>query len=67
MEVARDVRRLAQRGDELAIDVVDLDRGQAQAREAGRLAGGADEPRERVARVPVAEAAEVDAREDDLR
>ena len=36
VQVPRDGRRLAQRGDELAVDVVDLDRGEAQAREPGR-------------------------------
>src|SRR5215213_1334727 len=66
MEVARDVRRLAQRGHELAIDVVDLDRGQAQASEARCLGGRAHKPGERVARIPVTKAAEVDARENDL-
>ena len=66
MQVRRDGRRLAQRRDELVVDVVDLDRREAQAREPRRRAGLAHEARQVVARLAVAEAAEVDAGEDDL-
>ena len=48
------------------VDVVHLDRGQAQARQPGDRAGLADEPRQREPRA-VAEAAEVDPGEHDLR
>ncbi len=66
MQVRPDVRRLAQRRDELVVDVVDLDRRQAQALDPVDRAGCPDQPRERVAGLAVAEAAEVDAGEDDL-
>src|SRR6478736_3078011 len=62
----RDGRRLEERGDEVVVDVVDLDRGEPQALDAGCRTGLPDEPGERVARGPVAEAAEVDAGEHDL-
>ena len=66
VEMARGGRRLAQRGDELVAHVVDLDRAEPQAVEPGRRAGLAHEPRQVVAGVAVAEAAEVDPGEDDL-
>ena len=66
VQVARDGRRLAQRGDERVVDVVDLDRAEPQPLEPGRRAGLADEPRQVVAGGAVAEAAEVDAGEHDL-
>ena len=47
VQVARDRRRLAQRGDELVVDVVDLDRREPQAGEPRHRAGLADEPRQR--------------------
>ena len=47
-------------------DVVDLDRREPQPREPRRRAGLADEPRERVAGLAVAKAAEVDAGQHDL-
>ena len=46
--------------------MVDLDRRQAQTLQARRRAGLAHEPRERVAALAIAEAAEVDASEHDL-
>ena len=66
MQVAARGRRLAQRAHELVVDVVDLDRGEAQALEAGRRAGLPDEPRQAIAGGAVAVAAEVDPGEDDL-
>ena len=66
VQVAARGRRLAQRADELVVDVVDLDRGEAEPLEAGRRAGLADEPRQAVAGGAVAVAAEVDPGEDDL-
>ena len=66
VQVPADGRRLAQRGDELVVDVVDLDRAEPQPLEPGRRARLADEPRQVVAGVAVAEAAEVDPGEDDL-
>ena len=64
--MAADRRRLAQRRDQRIVDVVDLDRREPQALEARRRARRADEPRQVVAGVAVAVAAEVDPREDDL-
>ena len=52
--------------DEVGRDVVDLDRGEPQAFEALDGAGLAHETCERVTGGGVAEAAEVDTREDDL-
>ena len=66
VQVAARGRRLAQRADELVVDVVDLDRGEAQPLEPGRRARLADEPRQAVAGGAVAVAAEVDPGEDDL-
>ena len=66
VQVRPDDRRLAQRGDELVVDVVDLDRGEPQPLDAVDRTGGADQPRERKPGRAVAEAAEVDAGEDDL-
>src|SRR6266700_4979150 len=59
-------RSLAQRRDELAVDVVDLDRRQPQAVETGHRPNRAHEPRQLVAGRAVAVATEVDAGEDDL-
>ena len=65
MQVAGDGRRLAQRGEQLAVDVVHLDRGEPEARQArrrpprGRAARACSRPRGRGA-------AEVDARQHDL-
>src|SRR4051812_42950436 len=59
-------RRLAQRVDQLAVDVVHLDRREAQAREPGNRADLAHEARQLVPGVAVAVAAEVDPGEDDL-
>src|SRR5438552_11040974 len=59
-------RGLAQSRDELAVDVVDLDRRQPQAVEAGHRPHFAHEPRELVPGFAVAVAAEVDPGEDDL-
>src|SRR5690242_13346344 len=61
-----DHRRLAKRADELVVDMVDLDRGEAEPREAGRGSGVAHEAREVVPGGAIAIAAEVDAREDNL-
>ena len=66
VQVARQRRRLAQRGDEVVVDVVDLDRAESQPLEPRRRAGFAHEPRQVEAGRPVAEAAEVDAGQDDL-
>ena len=59
-------RRLAERGDELVVDVVDLDRGEPEPLDALDRARSTDQRRERVAGGTVAKAAEVDACEDDL-
>src|SRR6476660_2880173 len=64
MEVPARRRRLAKRGNELLVDVVDLDRREAAPLEARRCAGLAHEPRQAVAGGAVA--AEVDAGEHDL-
>ena len=66
VEMARRARRLAERGDEIAREVVHLDGRETKPLDAGQRSGLADQPRQRVSRVAVAEAAEVDAREDDL-
>ena len=66
MEVPCDRRRLAQRGDELLVHVVHLDRGEPQPREPGVAPDLAHEPRQVEAGLAVAVAAEVDAGEDDL-
>src|SRR3954469_17285419 len=61
-----DDRRLAPRVDQLAVDVVHLDRRQAQERKSGNRADLPHEARKLVARVAVAVAAEVDPGEHDL-
>ena len=66
VQVPGDGRRLPQRSHELVVHVVDLDRGEAETLQARRRSGLAHEPRERVAALTIAEAAEVDAREHDL-
>jgi hypothetical protein len=66
VQVLRHRGGLAQGGDELAVDVVDLDRREAQPGETGELAELANQPREPVAGLAVAVAAEIDAGEDDL-
>ena len=66
MQVRGDGRRLAERRHEVVGQVVDLDRREPQSLDPGNRARLADEPRERVPRLPVAEAAEVDSGEDDL-
>src|SRR5262245_55488829 len=66
VDVARDRLGLPKRVHELRCDVVHLDRGQSKpvdARDGARLA---HEPRQRIAGVAVAEAAEVHARQHDL-
>src|SRR5205814_1893376 len=66
VQVPADGRSLAESGDQLAVDMVHLDRRQAQAREPLDGSGLADEPRQRAASLPVAVAAEVDSRQHDL-
>ena len=66
VQVARDDRRLAHRLDQVARDVVDLDRREAEALEAVDRARLPDQPGQRQPGGPVAEAAEVDAGEHDL-
>ena len=66
VQVPGDGRRLPQRSHELVAHVVDLDRRQAQTLQTRRRADLAHEPRQRVAALTIAEAAEVDAREHDL-
>ena len=66
VQVAARGRRLAQRADELVVDVVDLDRGEAESFEPRCRAGLPDEPRQAIAGGAVAVAAEVDPGEDDL-
>ena len=66
VQMPGDGRRLPQRTHELVAHMVDLDRRQAQTLQARRRAGLAHEPRQRVAALTIAEAAEVDAREHDL-
>ena len=66
MQVRPDHRRLSQRGHELVVDVVDLDRREAQPLDALDRAGRSDQAGELHAGGAVAEAAEVDAGEDDL-
>jgi hypothetical protein len=66
VQVAADGRRLTERLDELRVDVVDLDRREAQPRETGNRAHFPHEPRQLVARLAVAVAAEVDPGEHDL-
>src|SRR4051812_12826716 len=66
MQVAARGRRLAQRANELVVDMVDLDRGEAKPLEPRRGAGLPDEPRQAIAAGAVAVAAEVDPGQDDL-
>ena len=66
VEMARRRSRLAQRRDEVVAEVVHLDRREAQALDPGQRARLADESRQRVPRLAIAEAAEVDARKHDL-
>jgi hypothetical protein len=61
MEVPGDGGRLAKRVHQLVVHVIDLDRGETKPLQSGRRAGLADEPRERVAALTIAEAAEVDS------
>jgi hypothetical protein len=66
MQVLADGRRLAQRGHERVVHVVDLDRAEPQALEAGDLPRLTHKLRQVVAGGAVAEAAEVDPRQHDL-
>ena len=67
MEVTADGRRLAERGDQRVVDVVDLDRREPQPLEkTNDDTGLAYKPRQVVAGVAVAVAAEIDAGEHDL-
>ena len=66
VEVLAHGRRLAQGGNQLVVDVIDLDRAETQPLEPRRLPRLAHEPRQVVARRAVAEAAKVDAGQDDL-
>ena len=64
--MVRRARRLAERGDEIVREVVHLDGREAKPLDAGQRAGHTDQSRQRVSGLAVAEASEVDAREDDL-
>ena len=66
VQMRRRDARLAQRGDEVVRQVVHLDRREPQALDPRQRARLADQSRQRVARLPIAEAAEVDTGEDDL-
>ena len=66
VEMARHDRRLAHRPDQVGRDVVDLDRREPKPLEPVDRARRPDQPGQRQPRAPVAEAAEVDAREHDL-
>ena len=66
VEVAGDGRRLAQRGDQRLVHMVDLNRRESQALESRRRPDGADEAGEIDTPLAVAVAPEVDAGEDDL-
>ena len=66
VEVRRHGRRLPERGGQLVVDVVHLDGREPEALDTRQRAGLANEPGEGVAGLAVAEAAEVDAGEDDL-
>src|SRR5438445_778917 len=66
MQVAARGRRLAERVDELVVDVVDLDRGETKPLEARCRSCLPDEPGQAIAGGAVAIAAQVDAGEDDL-
>ncbi len=57
MQMPGDGRRLPQRNHELVTHMIHLDRRQAQTLQARRRAGVADEPRQRVAALAIAEAA----------
>ncbi len=66
VQVPTDGGRVAKRRNEPLAHVVHLDRGEPEARQTGRGAGLAHEPRQVVARGTIPVAAEVDAGEDDL-
>ena len=66
MQVPAHRRRLAQRGDQRVVHVVDLDRGEAEPLEPGRRSRLAHEARQVVAGGAVAVAAEVDPGQHDL-
>ena len=66
VEVTRRRGRLAERRDEVVREVIDLDRRESQALDAGQCAGLANEPRQRVTGLAIPEAAEVHAGQDDL-
>jgi hypothetical protein len=66
MQMPTYVWRLPQRRHELAVDVVDLDRRQAQPFQAGNRADLTHEARQRIAGRSVPIAAEIDPGEDDL-
>ena len=66
MQVRPDHRRLSQRGNELVVDMVDLDRRETQPLDALDRACRSDQIGELHAGGAIAEAAEVDAGEDDL-
>src|SRR5204862_2729259 len=66
VQVTADGRRLAKRRDERGGYVVELDRGQTEARQAGNRAGRADELRQPLLRLAVAVATEIDSRQHDL-
>src|SRR5438552_1926179 len=66
VQVARHRGRLAQRGEQALVQVVDLDRREAEPGEPGRRTGLADEPGQVVPGPAVAVAAEVDARQHDF-
>ena len=61
-----DRRRLAERGEQRVVHMVDLDRREPQPLQAGGRPGGAHEPRQVEAGVAVAVAAEVDSRQHDF-
>ena len=61
-----DGRRLPERANKLFVHVVHLDRGETQTLQPGRGSRLADEPGKRVAALTIAEAPEVDPRQDDL-
>ena len=66
VEMARRGRRLAERRDEVAAEVVHLDRRKPQPLDARDRARLADETRQRISGPMVAEAAEIDSGQDDL-
>ena len=66
VQVTRHDRRLAHGLDQVDRDVIDLDRGEAEPREALDLARRPDQPRQRQPGAAIAETAEIDAGEHDL-